>query len=243
MHRKTKVIPTTNSHLVSSGQMSSAGRENQDKSKEMTTINSKSTGETGLQQPNDPQDVEFSYNSDSSADVALAAKVVPSLTVTFSTETLLALDIKYQFITHKLTQLVSSMMSSENFSQMANSSPPEVDSVTFGKLFSNLKIKTYADIMEHIPRKFHITKGNGNKKISELWDLIYISEPLLSDSIAALIINFASASYVATLVSCSFVRERQILMAIVKIFTFVPHSRSAFHGARIHLTFFWECQI
>ena len=105
MHRKTKVIPTTNSHLVSSGQMSSAGREIQDESKEMTTIISKSTGEIGLQQPNDPQDVEFSYNSDSSADVALAAKVVPS--ITFSTETLFALEIKYQFITHKLTQLVS----------------------------------------------------------------------------------------------------------------------------------------
>ena len=111
MHRKKKVIPTTNFRLVSSGQMSSAGREIQDKSKEMTTIISKSTGEIGLQQPNDPQDVEFSYNSDSSADVALAAKVVPS--ITFSTETLFVLDIKYQFITHKLTQLVSSMMSSE----------------------------------------------------------------------------------------------------------------------------------
>ena len=53
MHRKTKVIPTTNFHLVSSGQMS-AGGETQDDSEEMTTINSKSTGEIGLQQPNDP---------------------------------------------------------------------------------------------------------------------------------------------------------------------------------------------
>ena len=91
MHSHKKVIPSINLLLFPSGQMS-AGRETQDDSEVMSTINSKSTGKIGLHQPNDPQDVDF-YNSDSSADAAQAAKVAP--TVSFHTDILCKIPVSF----------------------------------------------------------------------------------------------------------------------------------------------------
>ena len=215
-------------------------------SKEMSTQKSKTTGKIGLQQLRDFQNDEDFNNSHSSVNNAQAANIAPS--VSFSSDTLFGLIVKYQDLTHKLIKLVISTLSAKTHALMASSPSAEVDS-ELSSSFANIKKKTNSDIMKYIPRKFHVSSQHGNKNISILWVSIH-SELLSFSSFASvsisilLVIRFYSTRNVSPYPNDKLLSrpdssyERQIIKTQQSINYYpisselhVYHSRSIYSGA------------